>query len=93
MLATQPMVKTAAMAATITPPDYCQGQPGSAHGKPALVERQNPVLVTRPVCRRRVPGWSRRNAVHYGGPRVRIHLPPPVSRLRTGLPPGRVQHL
>src|SRR6202011_2765618 len=35
--------------------------------KPALVDRQNPVLATGPVCRRRVPRRSRKNA---GGPRV-----------------------
>jgi hypothetical protein len=38
----------------------------SAHGKPALVDRQNPVLATGPVCRRRVPGRSRKNAVPPG---------------------------
>jgi len=46
---------------------HCRGQPGSAHGKPALVDRQNPALATGPVCRRRVPGRSRKNAVPYGG--------------------------
>jgi hypothetical protein len=43
----------------------CRGQPASAHGKPALVDRQNRVLTTGPVCRRRVPGRSRKNAVPY----------------------------
>ena len=31
---------------------------------------------------------SLENVVPYGGPRVRILLPPPASRLRTGLPPA-----
>src|SRR5712671_6611464 len=33
-----------------------------------------------------VPAVLNRRPSH-GGPRVRIHLPPPASRLRTGLPP------
>jgi hypothetical protein len=70
-------VKSSIFMATTAPMrDHCRGQPGSAHGKPALVDRQNPVLATGPVCRRRVPGRSRKNAVPYGGPRVRILLPP-----------------
>src|ERR1700730_9831985 len=36
--------------------DRDRGQPGLAHDKPALVDRQNPVLATVPVSRRRVRG-------------------------------------
>ena len=45
------------------------GQPDTAHGRPALVDRQNPVLTTGPVCRRRVPGRSRKMLSPFGGDR------------------------
>src|SRR6516225_10314497 len=38
--------------ALISPPE---SKPGTAHGKPALIDRQNPVLASGPICPRRPP--------------------------------------
>jgi hypothetical protein len=50
------------------------GQPGSAHGKPVLVDRQNPVLATGPICRHGFRGVSSRLLAANPVPREETYI-------------------
>jgi hypothetical protein len=56
---------------------HCRGQPGSAPGTPALVDRQNPFWLPDRFFSCRVPGWSRKMLPQRG---TEGSNPPPSQR-------------
>src|SRR6202008_3376541 len=62
-----------------------EASPARRTVKPALVIVKTRFWLPARFLSRRFHGWSRKNAVLNGGPRVRIHLPLAASQERTGL--------